>query len=135
MTSLRINVFCFLCILNVADVSAKGSEPLISADSLINLGYQTKDLSVDLVYWMGGSAYGVVSPHTAVVEKAYWEQHANMKKLYDKHAKVHADPAVNAVMNAKASITNVATPMIFQLRDIAFDLKDKVLKQLSALAD
>lgn len=37
--------------------------------------------------------------------------------------------------NAKATVTNIATPIIFQIRDLARDGKDKVLKQLTSVVD
>merc|ERR1719201_766219 len=106
--------------------NAAAASSMVNSQALIDLGYGTKEIATDIVYFAVGSAYGAAAPFTAPVEKVFWEQFAVGKVHYNKHAKEHVDKAHKAVTDVYELAKNAIVPVFLQIKEVASGIGQQV---------
>lgn len=118
-----------------ATMSKEDGGNILNTMMLLGLATNTKDLTVDILSYIGSTSYGAISQTTAPVEKLIWEQHAETQKLYKMHAKEHVDKASKVVLDSYAGAAMVMGPMLEQVKSIAGQIFESFSMQANAMLD
>lgn len=90
---------------------------------------------MDVLSYVGTKSYEAVSPHTAPVEKIFWEQYAEVQKLYKQHAKEHVDKGLKVASDVYATVLTTVTPPLQQAYALVSQTGEGFAMQANALID